>query len=311
MSPPRLLQKGEWEPQRGTRGGREAARGVPTTKAGGRQTHDRVSDVSCHSEPQSKCRRESRGKSDSNCARGRHQKARRHVRHNCHANADWMSPSATHATQKCMGARGMDLRRARGGETEAIDSRVQDHTRYYAKVTSDGIKGHKRGDRGRVGREGERGGREGARGRAGAKGMREGARGGERGRERGRGAESERERGEGGRRGSRGGEREARAGERGKGGGRGREGARGGETRGAKGGREGGERGARRGREGGERGAKGGREGGERGKAGGRRSRGGARGGERGREGGRGAEGGREGGPNEASPNTVWGLLPG
>ena len=47
--------------------------------------------------------------------------------HNCHANADWMSPSATHATQKCMGARGMDWRGARGGETEAMDRRGQDH----------------------------------------------------------------------------------------------------------------------------------------------------------------------------------------
>ena len=127
-----------------TRGGVERGRErCPHKRAGGRQTHDTVSDVSCHSEPQSKCRRQSRGKSDSNCARARHQKARRHVRHNCHANADWMSPSATHATQKCMGASGMDSRRARGGETEAMDSRGQDHAR-YAKVTSDGKKGHKR-----------------------------------------------------------------------------------------------------------------------------------------------------------------------
>ena len=37
----------------------------------------------------------------------------------------------------------MDSRGARGGETEAVDRRGQDYAR-YAKVTSDGKKGHKR-----------------------------------------------------------------------------------------------------------------------------------------------------------------------
>ena len=37
----------------------------------------------------------------------------------------------------------MDSRGARGGETEAMDRRGQDHAR-YAKVTSDVKKGHKR-----------------------------------------------------------------------------------------------------------------------------------------------------------------------
>ena len=174
--------------QRGERG-RERC---PHKRAGGRQTHDTVSDVSCHSEPQSKCRRQSRGKNDSNCARAR-QKVRRHLRHNCHANADWLSQGATHATQNCMGASGMDSRRARGGETEAMDSRGQDNAR-YAKVTSDGKKGDKEGARGQAearGGEGGKRGREGARG--GREGGERGARGGERGRE---GARGGRERGE-------------------------------------------------------------------------------------------------------------------
>ena len=81
-----------------------------------------------------------RGGSEINCTQARNPKARCHVCHICHANADWMSPSATHATQK---SRGMDSRGPRGGETEAMDRRGQDHAR-YAKVTSDVKKGYKR-----------------------------------------------------------------------------------------------------------------------------------------------------------------------
>ena len=88
-----------------------------------------------------------------------------------------------------MGASGMDSRRARGGETEAMDSRGQDNAR-YAKVTSDGKKGHKEGARGQAearGGEGGERGREGARrGERGARGGREGARGGREGARRGR-----------------------------------------------------------------------------------------------------------------------------
>ena len=119
----------------GLEGGERGREGFPQKRAGPRQTHDTVSDVTCHGAPQSKCRRQSRSGSDINSTQACHQNARRHVRHNCHANAGWMSPSATHATQKCMGARGMDSRGARGGETEAMDRRGQDHAR-YAKVTS-------------------------------------------------------------------------------------------------------------------------------------------------------------------------------
>ena len=122
--------------------GRESE-GFPQKRAGPRQTHDTVSDVTCHGAPQLKCRRQSRSGSDINSTQACHQNARRHVRHNCHANADWMSPSATHATQKRMGARGMDSRGARGGETEAMDRRGQDHAR-YAKVTSDVKQNQKR-----------------------------------------------------------------------------------------------------------------------------------------------------------------------
>ena len=127
----------------GREGGERGREGFPQKRAGPRQTHDTVSDVTCHGAPQSKCRRQSRSGSDINSTQACHQNARRHVRHNCHANADWMSPSATHATQKCMGARGMDSRGARGGETEAMDRRGQDHAR-YAKVTSDVKQNQKR-----------------------------------------------------------------------------------------------------------------------------------------------------------------------
>ena len=78
----------------------------------------------------------------------------------------------------------MDSRRARRGETEAMDNSGQDNAR-YAKVTSDGKKGHKEGARGQAearGGEGGERGREGARG-GGAGGERgaRGARGGEKG----------------------------------------------------------------------------------------------------------------------------------
>ena len=110
---PACCRKVNGSHREGLEGGERRRERRPHKRAGGRQTHDRVSDVSCHSEPQSKCRRQGRGGSDIDCAQARQQKARRHVRHNCHANADWMSPRATHATQKCMGASGMD---SRGGE---------------------------------------------------------------------------------------------------------------------------------------------------------------------------------------------------
>ena len=68
----------------------------------------------------------------------------------------------------------MDSRGARGGETETVDRRGQDHAR-YAKVTSDVKKGYKRGGE-RAGRGKRRRGRR----DGGERGL-EGARGGERG----------------------------------------------------------------------------------------------------------------------------------
>ena len=88
--------------ERGREGGEKGREGARRGESGGRQTDDIVVTsgvVVNHSI-------ESVG-SDINCAQARHQTGRCHVRRTRNRTLD-VTESATHATQKCMGARGID-----------------------------------------------------------------------------------------------------------------------------------------------------------------------------------------------------------